>query len=240
MKNRIKIGKTLVGFLLAIIFLSGCTDDSYLVDGGKANPYYDGNILSFLKSRPDYFKDLVEIINLADMENILEDETITFFAPTDWSIRSSFDFLNNVWYRSGHDSIKSFSQIDPDVWKEFLSMYIVKDKYLLKDIPQIDTTAIAAYPGQAYLSYGDLPMNMGVVYKDANGVKYAGERQIIYSYVYDITVGDMKNAYVATSDIQPVNGVIHVIRFTDHTFGFDPYLFATRAIDAVIDTAPDN
>ena len=58
-------------------------------------------------------------------------------------------------------------------------------------------------------------MNMGVVYYDANNVKYAGARQIIYSYVYDFTIGDMKNAYVATSDIQPTNGVVHVLRLTD-------------------------
>ena len=110
----------------------------------------------------------------------------------------------------------------------------------MKDIPQIDTTAIAAYPGQAFLSYGQQPMNMGVVYYDANNVKYAGARQIIYSYVYDFTIGDMKNAYVATSDIQPTNGVVHVLRLTDHAFGFEPYLFATKAINATIETEPDN
>lgn len=71
-------------------------------------------------------------------------------------------------------------------------------------------------------------------------MKYAGARQIIYSYVYDFTIGDMKNAYVATSDIQPTNGVVHVLRLTDHAFGFEPYLFATKAINATIETEPDN
>lgn len=55
----------------------------------------------------------------------------------------------------------------------------------------------------------------------------------------DITC-DMKNAYVATSDIQPTNGVVHVLRLTDHAFGFEPYLFATKAINATIETEPDN
>ena len=240
MKNNIKLWKKIVGCCLLAILMYNCADDSYLIDGGKANPYYNGNMMQYLESRPDYFKDLVEVIRLSGMEDVFEDEQITFFAPTDWSIRGSFNYLNRIWYRMGHDSIKSFSQIKPEVWREMLSMYIVKDKYLQIDIPQIDTTAIAAYPGQAFLSYGQQPMNMGVVYYDANNVKYAGARQIIYSYVYDFTIGDMKNAYVATSDIQPTNGVVHVLRLTDHAFGFEPYLFATKAINATIETEPDN
>ena len=50
----------------------------------------------------------------------------------------------------------------------------------------------------------------------------------------------MQNDYVATSDIQPTNGVVHVLRLTDHAFGFEPYLFATKAINATIETEPDN
>lgn len=222
--------------------MSNCTNDSYLIDGGKSNPYYDGTIMEFLQSRSpkddpknDYFSDLIEIIRLANMEEVLEEENVTFFAPTNWSIRKSVALLNKMWYQMGNDSIKNLKQIKPSVWREYLSMYILKDKYTLKDIPQIDTTAIAAYPGQTFITYGGLPMNVGVVYGDANGVKYVGPRQILYSYIYDITVSDLKNAYVATSDIQPKNGVVHVLRMTDHDFGFDRRLFALKAIEEGID-----
>ena len=82
-----------------------------------------------------YFKKR-ECGDAEDGEDVFEDEQITFFAPTDWSIRGSFNYLNRIWYRMGHDSIKSFSQIKPEVWREMLSMYIVKDKYLqlLEDV----------------------------------------------------------------------------------------------------------
>ena len=73
-------------------------------------------------------------------------------------------------------------------------------------------------------------MNMGVVYYDASGVKYAGPRQILYSYVNDFASMDMINAYVASCDIQPFNGVVHVIRFTNHNFGFDRDVFVQKAI----------
>lgn len=246
MKSKIKIWQLVIVIITAPIFMANCTNDDYLIDGGKSNPYFDGTIMEFLQSRSskddprnDYFSDLVEIIKLADMENVFEKENITFFAPTNWSIRRSVDMLNRVWYQMGNDSIKSLKQIKPAVWRQYLSMYILKDKYALKDIPQIDTTAIAAYPGQTFISYGGLPMNAGVVYGDANGVKYVGPRQILYSYIYDITISDLRNAYVATSDIQPKNGVVHVIRMTDHDFGFDKRLFAIKAMEEGIDELPE-
>jgi hypothetical protein len=125
MRNLIKSAKMLIVSGTFAAFLCNCNSNDYLIGGGTADPYFDGNIMQFLESRPDYFKDLVEIIKLADMESVLENETVTFFAPTDWSIRSSFNYLNTFWYHAGHDSIRSFSQIKPEVWREFLSMYIV-------------------------------------------------------------------------------------------------------------------
>lgn len=241
MKLNIKNWQIAVLLLITSICFGNCANDDYLVDGGKSNPYYDGTILEFLHSRSNvsdpknnYFSDLVKIIEQAGMEKVLEQENITFFAPTNWAISRSMNALNRVWYASGNDSVKDLRQISPEVWKEFLSMYILKEKLLLKDIPQIDTTAIAAYPGQVYISYGGTPMNAGVVYGDVNGVKYAGPRQILFSYIYDITVNDMENAYIATSDIQPRNGALHVIRLTDHDFGFSKYNFVTKAIEGGI------
>lgn len=223
----------------AVICLLGavsCQDKSYLVDGGTASPYYDGTVMDFLESRPDLFKDLVEVIHYAEMEDTFERDQITFFAPTDWSIRRSMDRLNYYWYNlQGRDSITSVTQIKSEVWRELLSLYIIEESYVLKDIPQLDTVAMGSYPGQAYVSYEGRPMNMGVVYHDASGIKYAGHRQLLYSYVNDFVNNDLTNAYVATSDIQPLNGVVHVLRFTDHSFGFNESMFITKAIAEGID-----
>ena len=60
-------------------------------------------------------------------------------------------------------------------------------------------------------------------------MKYAGPRQILYSYVNDFASMDMINAYVASCDIQPFNGVVHVIRFTNHNFGFDREIFCAES-----------
>src|SRR5690606_34718794 len=170
-----------------------------------------------------------------------EKQQITCFARTECSIDKSMERLNYYWYNlQGQDSVTNIKQVKPEVWKELLSMYIVKDKYLAKDIPQLDTTAMAAYPGQAYISYNGRTMNIGLVHHDANGIKYAGYRQLVYSYVNDFVENDLTNAYVATSDIQPSNGVVHVIRLTDHKFGFNEATFISKAIAAGIEDRPAN
>lgn len=235
-KNRLRQLLLIAGVccIIALTF-ANCQSDDYYYDGGKHNPYYNGTVWSYLNSRPDYFKTLVEVIDIAGMKNVFDgEEEITFFAPTDWSIKGSVKRLSDYLYATGEDSIQDLRQIKPEIWKEFLSLYIVPERLLLKDVPQIDTTAVSAYPGSAYYSYGGRPMNAGVVYYDANGVKYAGARQLIYSYVNDFATYDMKNAYVATSDIQPTNGVVHVIRFTDHNFGFNVMDFVMKALNAGI------
>lgn len=223
--------------LIVALCMTSCQDDSYLEDSGKHNPYYEGSIYDYLKAHPDknYFTKLIDIIDYAGMTDVLKQDTVTFFAPTDWSIQHSVDALSRQLYQHmGQDSIRNLRQIKPAVWRKFLNEYIIRDKYTLKDIPQIDTTKVEAYPGQGYYSLGGTPMNVGVVYYDAAGVKYAGARQIIYSYVIDPQKYEFINAYVATSDIQPRNGVLHVIRWIDHTFGFTEQRFISAALTAGI------
>ena len=41
MKNNIKLWKKIVGCCLLAVLMYNCADDSYLIDGGKANPYYN-------------------------------------------------------------------------------------------------------------------------------------------------------------------------------------------------------
>lgn len=232
MKKFINKGIVTIMLLGVVFSMTFCDSKEYLIDGGKANPYYDGTVMEYLESRPDLFTKLVQVIKIAGMEDIFQSDEITFFAPTDFSIDGSIRDLNRIWHDSyGHDEVTEVSQISADTWKEYLSMYIVKGKYRLKDVAQVDTTKLDAYPGQAFIAYNGKSMNMGVVYGDAGGVKYAGYRQLLYSLIYDVQTMDMQNAYVATSDIQPTNGVVHVIRFLEHCFGFEKYAFGRRAIE---------
>lgn len=230
--------------------LVSCKKDYYF-DTGIHQAKYNGTIMQYLQSNKAMFDTTVQVINLAEMVEILDKEEVTFFAPTSSSIVKSVRHLNRFLSLKGSDTVKNLSQIKPSVWRKLLSQYIFKGKNLLKDYPQLDTLAYTAYPGQAYASYDGAIMNIGVIYRDAGGVKYTGARQLCLSYIADRTkpTQSLINIPVASSDIQPTNGVIHVLRqstfntntgtvTSKHNFGFSNNLFVNEVMAAGIDPAP--
>lgn len=232
MKNLVKRNKWIGIICLLLCGIYSCQNDDYLIDGGTSSPYFDGNVMEFLESRPDLFKDMVTVIKYADMESLLRDEEVTFFAPTDFSIEKSVERLNEYLYRYGKDKITDLRQVKPEVWKDLLSMYVMKGKYRMNDIAQIDTTALSAFPGQTnFTYYRNYKMTMGVVYGDAGGIKYAGARQVMYIYPSN---GFRLTSYVSTCNIEPLNGIVHVIRL-DHYLGFIPSSLLQKAIEEGID-----
>jgi hypothetical protein len=231
-QHKRRIMPYLLGLVFIILAINACKKGNYYIDTGVHQAKYDGSILKYLSDKPIYFDTLSKVINIAGMQDVFQNDTITFFAPPQSCIYKAVKGLNLYLYNRGQDTVKQLEQVDPKVWKDMLSLYIIKGKYLLKDIPQLDTTQLNAYGGQGYVSYGGRPMNIGVIYNDAGGVKYAGYRQLYYSYINDFTsqMGSMINVPVASSDIQPYNGVVHVLQYQNHIFGFKSNNFILEAI----------
>lgn len=231
------IKSILAVFVVTSCLLISCSKDNYFVDTGVHQAKYNGTILEYLKSKPVLFDSLVQVIDVAGMNDVFQKESVTFFAPASSCIFRAVKNLNQFLRYNGKDTVSKLQQIKPQVWKDMLSQYVFKGSYLLKDVPQIDTMAINAFPGQGYVSLGGRPMNIGVVYNDAGGVKYVGYRQLVLSFISDFSNprGSMINTSIATSDIQPTNGVLHVLKFQYHSFGFESARFINAAISAGID-----
>lgn len=247
--------------LIGFCILSSCKRDEYFLDTGTTNPNFNGTVLAYLKSKPVYFDTLTRVINIAGMNDVFEKEQITFFAPTSSAIYKSIKVLNVELRRSGRDTVAKLEQIKPETWKETLSMYIFKGVYRLKDYPQLDTIAFAAFPGQGYTSYAGRTMNIGVLFNDAvterfadgspkTFVKYAGYRQLYLSYIPDFSnpTLNLLNIPVSSSDIAPTNGIVHVLAqnvFLDgrlvskHSFGFNTRTFTNKVIaDGILPRTP--
>lgn len=211
--------KGILLFGLLLLIMSSCKRDDYYLDGGKANPVFQGNIMQYLESDPK-LDTIAQIVKLSGMEEVFANENITFFCPTDEVIRRTIGQvntggLNTLLFDVGKDTIKTLSDIQPEIWQKYLSRYIFKGSFLLKDYPQIDFDLKPIYPGAFYYSYNKDLANIGVVYNSANGVQYVGYRQLSFSYLPDPS--DPENfisAAVATSDVQPSNGVVHVLALT--------------------------
>ena len=228
-----------LSFLVVILGAVGCQKKDYFTNTGKHEPNFGGSVLSYLKSKPEYFDSVVKIIRLAGMEQVFDKEDITFFAPADSSVNNTLRFLNIILRNQGKKEVTNLDQIKPEVWREQLSRYIIKGKKSMNDFPQIDPGNLSAFPGQIYSSYDGRIMNIGVIYNDAGGVKYAGYRQLTIAYIPSASTPlDYRSWYsasVASVNIAPTNGYVHALRYTFHNFGFDAGQFAESAIAKGID-----
>lgn len=213
--------------ILALTALSACKKDDYYLDSGLANPYFNGTVVDYLNAKPFYFDSVATIVKLAEMENILTSDTVTFFAPTDYSIQNLLVVCNQVLYGSGYDTIRTLQDVPKEIWRKYLSIYVFHGANQLKDYPQIDYSLLVNFPGQTYYSWDMQPMNIGVVYNSDNGVKYVGYRQLSLAYIPDISKPtSFMTAPVASCNILTDNGVVHVLSAAHVYFGFDPYKFA--------------
>ena len=238
--NMIKhLKKIEIATLLAfIVIIAGCKKN-YYTDTGLQTSGFDGSVLQYLQSKPQYFDSLVKVIHLAGMDDIFQKEDITFFAPADSSINATIRVLNDYENSRGLTMVYKLEQIKPEVWRRQLSRYLFKGKKAMNDYPQIDPGNLSAYPGQIYSSYDGLLMNVGVIYDDAGGVKYAGYRHLQLSYIPSVSAPrDFTSWYsvgIASVNVAPKNGFVHVLKYSQHFFGFETGQFIEDAISKGID-----
>ncbi|WP_343307734.1 fasciclin domain-containing protein [Chitinophaga niabensis] len=217
-------------FLCFVMLTQSCKKD-YYVDGGKANPYYNGTIYDYLSEKKLYFDTIKQIVDLAGLKDMMTSDTITFFAPTDEVIRVAMNSLNASRYANMKDSVK-MSDLGPEVWRKFLSMYIMKGKRVAGTFPRVNPENISAFPGINYIMLDGYILNIGLDYTSYNGVEAVGPRILT---VTDITFDptNFRNnprVRVVSSDIQPKNGVIHALSIS-HAFGFRGGEFTRIAMD---------
>ncbi|RXK62553.1 hypothetical protein ESA94_06015 [Lacibacter luteus] len=224
--------------IIAVIITTisfGCQKKDYFTDTGKHTPNFQGNVYEYLQAKPQMFDSLVKVIRIAGMENVFKNEKITFFAPADSSITLIMRALNLYLDSRGQRRVTSLTQIKPEVWRRQLSRYLFKGARSMNDYPQLDPGNLSAYPGQIYSSYqGDI-MNIGVIYNDAGGVKYAGYRQLIISFIPSVSAPRDYNSWypaiVASVNVAPTNGYVHVLNYQYHFFGFGIIQFIEDVID---------
>ncbi|MBE8712268.1 fasciclin domain-containing protein [Sphingobacterium hungaricum] len=207
--------------------LASCAKDDYYIDGGLANPHFDGTMLEYFDSKPRQFDTIAQIIRLAEMEEIFSTGDITFFAPSDDCIKRfigtiNTDGLNRDLYNSLLDTIVNLSDVSPEIWQAYLTPLIFKSKKLLADYPQVDFNLLNVHGGQNYISEWQTVSNIGVVFNDAvsadgkSVLKYLGYRQLNFTpfYANSATIDNNNTIPVASSDIQPTNGAVHVLDYT--------------------------
>lgn len=236
--------------MVSFLGIIACNKDNYFVDSGIHNPNFKGSLMEYLDSkaqRPiDPFDTLVQVIRFAGLEETLSKEDITFFALPDPCINKAIKDLNLSLYFMGHDTVRAFQEVKPEVWRYFLTQYMIRGDYGLIDIPQVDTLALFAFPGQLYQTLNtEEPLNVGVVYHDLKNegstIKYKGPRQLLISYIPDFAEPKKGwyNTFISSANIKPYNGRVHVVNYNRHTLGFQSYRFVRMAMEYGIDYLTD-
>jgi len=233
--------KLIIACAALLLVLNACKRDEYYIDGGKAKAEFDGNMMQYLQAKKVPFDTVAQIVKLAGMEQQFSSENFTFFAFDDDVVRKTignihtnetdrnpkFESLNQLLYESGRDTVKTLDQISPAIWRKYLQRYMFKGVNMLKDYPQIDLNLRSIYPGALHYDYNNDVANIGVVFYDANGIKYIGYRQLVLSYIPDVSKpnDNWYPNYVASSDIKPTNGMVHTLRYQGSYLGFNLYEF---------------
>jgi uncharacterized surface protein with fasciclin (FAS1) repeats len=214
--------------LLTTLLFHACKKD-YYVDGGVANPHYNGSIYDYLANNPYWFDTITYIIDRAGMKDILQKDSVTFFSPTDDAVKVVMTALNDYRYYNVEDSVH-LEDIDPEVWRYFLSMYVLKGKYLAKQFARVDPVNVYAYPGINYIMSSGYVLNIGLLHQNYNNVEAVGARIIrLTDITYDPqNFQNNPSTIIASSDIQPLNGVLHVLN-NNHVFGFRGGTFVRMA-----------
>ncbi|MCD2424661.1 hypothetical protein LQ567_17905 [Niabella pedocola] len=235
--------------MIVVLGFAACKKNDYYKDSGTHDPNFKGNVLQYLQSKPGQFDSVAKLIKIAGMESVFQNEEITFFAPSDSSIRASIDITNMNLASIGLNPINRMDQIKPAVWRKYLALYLFKGAKSLNDYPQIDFGNFSAFSGQIYYSYDGYPMNIGAVYQDAGGIKYAGYRMLYLSYIGSLSspkdVSTWVSISVASANIHPSNGYVHALRYGItlvgnggnidlSAFGFLPGLLSLDAVKAGI------
>ncbi|MCH5719352.1 hypothetical protein [Niabella hibiscisoli] len=73
-----KITLGITAALLATILFQACNKKDYYRDTGLQSGVLKENIYEFLQQKPFLFDSLVQVIDLAGMKTVLENDTITF------------------------------------------------------------------------------------------------------------------------------------------------------------------
>jgi len=147
---------------------------------------------------------------------------------------------NTFREQNGRQRINSLSEISPEIWKKHLSKYIFQFSRSLNDFSQVDFANITSYGGQMYTCYSGRQMNIGAVYTDLinnnpqtntqTTIRYAGYRYLALSFLTSpfspTQVSTWITAPVSSANIKPNNGYVHILRYTNHQFGFDPTEFS--------------
>ena len=180
--------------MIVLLALGGCSTNWNFENTGLAKEHFDGNMYEYLKSDSYNWDSIRLIIERAELVPLFEGEDpITFIGPTNHSVRK---WMNNKF-------ITSINDIDKDDRIKIVKDHLFAGKILRDDIPKGEY--LTQEGGDVYTTLSGKSIWMGLFYEDYGNVVEGGVRVIYLKG--NVTID------VASSNIQPTNGVVHSLSY---------------------------
>lgn len=235
MRKSTFLGKGLlfVAFV-GLIFQIGCKRDKGYYDTSDIVSQTDMNTYEYLKSKPGVYDSLLFLIDKLKMQDILIQDDVTLFAPSNLSFQIAIKNLNDVRKAQGKNAIylndiaagvkvgmaakdKRKAIADSAHLDTLVSRYIIKKSFIANDFSVGDGQTI-------YSVRGDFPMHGLRVFADAQGWEDGGSAVIQFSNTKrSIFLPKWAKTTTTSVNIKTKNGVVHLLR-PDHVFGFDDFV----------------
>lgn len=174
------------------------------MDTGLVNGRFHGTMYEYLNSNHYDWDSTLVLIEMAGLRDLFDGKDanfkeITFLGPTNHSIRR--------WMR---EKRSIHSTLESEKCRELILRHVIKGKYMRDDIPegqQTDAQGIGE-GGHVYTSEGGARLWLYTFRDEYQGVAGTGSLNI-YLYAIDKKV----NIDIASSDIEPDNGVVHSLSY---------------------------
>lgn len=210
--------KNIIGIcFILILSLTACTKYEGYYDFENRERVFAGNTLEYLQSKPGVFDSVLVVLNrLPYLKKAIQNEEVTFFAPTNIAFQTAFTNLNLVRQNQSkpHHNINS---VDVDRLDSLMTKYVGIGKLTTDSTLYIDGLFIQTYN----ISH---PMHAQRIKEDASGLVDGGMELLYFS---DTKGNSFQSQWVRASsqavNIISSNGVVHVLGGR-HEFGFGEFL----------------
>ena len=201
MRYIINIGIGVVG----LISMISCQTKWNYVDTGLVNGRFPGTMYEYFHSNHYDWDSTLILIEKAGLTELFEGKDpeykeITFLGPTNHSIRR--------WMIE--NKITSLRALDDERCRDMILRHVIKGKYMRDDIPEgkPGSAQEVGEGGQIYSSVGGVRLWLYTFREEYQGVAGTGSVNI-----YLFSVDKKVNIDIASSNIEPDNGVVHALSY---------------------------
>ena len=195
-----------IQMVLLVVFgiAGGCTKTNF-IKTGLSNGKHDCTMWEYFHTDSYNWDSTIIMIETAGLIDLFDgNDSITFFGPTNHSIRR---YLLE-------ENINSVKDMGADFCRTTILRHVMKGKVMRDDIPR--GYAYSTIIGEGGQTYDMMGGNQIWVYTEQE--EYSGVSQMGAVHVYLRSVETAQSIGVASTDIEPTNGVVHSLSYT-YTLG---------------------